>query len=171
METENTTLKAIADAVANVKAAEAAVKQADKALRDVRIAAVDAADLSDFAGCWALYSALNDREANERLLRRLGNHLFPLNLEDKIYAIKENHKPLSAYVAGGVSYYISKDGMTCWVKFHPATKSWERNETIKYGLTNFKTTELPVERKKSDFEWDAKDRAWVLRAGLEVNNG
>ncbi len=163
-----TQLKSIQAAEAKVSAAKAALIHAESELKAARIAAVESVDLNDFPACWALHEALNDDRSKAALTRRVGRHRFPIDTQGKIYAIKENYKPMSAYVVDGISYNLYGGGVSCWVKFAPVTKSWERNETSKYGLPSRMIADLPIERSKSDFEWSAKDRAWVLNAETEV---
>ena len=163
-----TQLKSIQDAEAKVSAAKSALKLAEDDLKAARLAAVESVDLNDFAACLALHEALNDDRSKAALTRRVGRHRFPIDTQGKIYAIKENYKPMSAYVVTDISYNLYEGGVSCWVKFAPVTKSWERNEATKWSLPALRIADMPIERSKSDFEWSAKDRAWVLRSETEV---
>lgn len=166
-----TQLKSIQDAEAKVSVAKSALSHAESELKAARIAAVESIDLNDFPACWTLHEALNDDNQRALLRKRLGKYLIPIETEGKIYAVKEAYKPEVACIATSTSYNMNESGVHAWVKFTPVTKSWERNETHKWGLPSFRSTDLPIERSKSDFEWSAKDRAWVLRTETEVNNG
>ena len=166
-----TQLKSIQDAEAKVSAAKSALSHAESELKAARIAAIESVDLNDFPACWALHEALNDDSLRAQLRRRLGRHLIPIETEGKVYAVKESYKPTVACIVTGISYNMNESGVYAWVKLKPATKSWDQNEAIKWGCPSFKHTDMPIERSKSDFEWSAKDRAWVLRTETEVNNG
>lgn len=168
---ENETLK---DAEAKVSAAKEALILANSELDAARIAAIAAVDVNDLAACLALKEALKDAAMQSRLTGKVGRHHLPFIFEGKIFALPSaawKVKTAVAYIATRIRYNLSANGVHAWVDFVAATKSWEKNEAVKYGNPSLNYPEMPIERTRSDFEWNQSQRAWILKAESEVQHG